>query len=73
MSNYCPNCERPISCPWCDGTRELERQIRQASYQLQSACEAALSLNEGTHTGVTAEHVNTMLREAIAMAKGEKP
>ncbi len=66
----CPSCDRSISCPWCDGSRDLERRIRQGSYKLQAACEAALSFNEGTHTGVTAEHVNKLLRDAIAEATG---
>ena len=39
---------------------------------LLDACQAALSLNEGTHTGITPERVNDMLREAIAKATGEK-
>lgn len=41
-----------------------------ASWELREACQAALSLNEGTHTGVTPEHVNGMLRAAIAKATG---
>ena len=44
--------------------------LADAAPDLLAACKAALSLNEGTHTGVTAEHVNKQLEAAIAKAEG---
>ncbi len=43
----------------------------QANDDLIAACKAALALNEGSHTHLTAEHVNKQLREAIQKAEGE--
>ena len=44
-------------------------RLRDAAPKLLAACKVALSLNEGTHTHITAESVNRRLRAAIAAAE----